>query len=315
MNGLPVPYPDELWYSIVARRLRDWGYVNRSAELLQVYGSKPPVINMAAPLRPGQFFLHEGGEDLPPTRILAARHTLLPYYLAFASPAKRQAALDVIDGPDVLAKLRLGAVTRKFVPAYLRFCKDCLEIDKLLVGESYWHRSHQVPGLHRCPEHRGVLFESSVSYQPERLDYWTAHSTRCRAAPASRVSEYMGRVLAKAVGQVLLSVLAVGGMVDLWIDKRRYAALLAECGYGAARGRVATTAFEEGFRAFLHRHQAEPTAFGPAGWWLAAFTRVPGALTPLQHLLLREFIRHRLIRSGRAPVPNDVIAAHAHLAS
>lgn len=315
MNALPAPYPDELWYSIVARRLRDWGYVNRSMELLQVYGSKPPVVNMAAPLRPGQFFLHACEESLPPTRILVARHTLLPYYLAFAPPAERKAALDAIDGSDVLARLRLGAVTRKLVPAYLRFCKDCLDTDRVLFGESFWHRSHQAPGLNRCSKHGGVLFESSVPYQPERLDYWTAHPSRCRATLSSRVSESMGRVLAKAVGQVLLSVLAASELVDLWIDKRRYAALLTECGYGAARGRVATTAFEEGFRTFLHRRRAEPTAFGPAGWWLAAFTRVPGVLTPLQHLLLREFIRHRLIRLGPARVPNDVKAAHAHLAS
>ena len=315
MNGLPAPYPDEFWYSILARRLRDWGYVNRLAELQQVYGSRPPVINMAAPLRPGKFFVDTGGNELPSTRTLAVRHTLLPYYLAFASPARRQAALNVIDGADVLAKLSLGTVTRKLVPSFLRFCKDCIEVDRLLVGESYWHRSHQVPGLHRCPEHGGVLFESSVPYLPDRLDYWTAHPSRCCATPASRVVESMGRVLARAVGQVLRSVLSTGDMVDLWIDKRRYVALLTKCGYGAARGRVATTAFEDGFRSFLRRRHAEPAAFGPTAWWLAAFTGVPGALTPLQHLLLREFIRHSLIRNRQSAVPIGVVEAHLQFAS
>jgi len=311
MSELPVPYPDELWYSIVARRLRDWGYLNRSAELRSVYGSSAPTINMVAPLRPRQFSASSKGQSTPSTRVLAARNTLLPYYLAFASPSRREAMLAVLESPDVLVKLRLSALTRRLVPASLRFCRDCMDTDMMLFGEAYWHRSHQVPGMDHCPEHGLVLFESSVPYQPAKLDYWTAHRSRCRAAPTSKTAALMGRPLSKSITQVVMSVLNSAELISLWIDRRRYAVLLAECGYEAKGCRIAATAFEAAFREFLRQRRADADVFGCAGWWLPAFTGVSGELTPMQHLLLREFVRHRLIRVRRSHVPINVVAAHA----
>lgn len=315
MNGLPAPYPDEFWYSIVARRLRDWGYMDRQAELRQAFGSWAPKICMASPLRPGKFFENVRATEMSTTLMLVLRHTLLPCYLAFAPPAKRIATLAVIEGSGGFDKLRMGAVTRKLAPAFLRFCSECLEVDEFLVGESYWHRSHQLWGFDRCPMHGGVLYESSIPFQPGRLDYWTAHPIRCRATPATRVVAPMSRVLSGAIAQIFRLLFGSGEIADLWIDKRRYAELLVACGYAAPDGRVAATDFERGFQIFLRQRRADIGKFGPTGWWRVAFTGVPGTLAPLQHLLLREFIRHRLIRNGHRSVPIDVVDAHFQFCS
>ena len=313
-NLLPEPYEDELWYSVIARKLRDWGYVLRAAELMQIHGARAPTTNMAAPLRPIRVAERVFGEPPLSASAFALRHTLIPYYLAFATPARRQAALDLLRAGHPISKMTLGAVARKLTPTWLRFCKACLESDRAIFGESYWRTSHQLPGVRRCLVHDLVLYNSVVPYQPARLDYWTAHTSRCKATRDTLVPAVMGHTLSRAIALVSWSVLKGDDFVSLWISKRRYAELLDRCGFGAARGRVATNDLSATIARFLRERRVGPEALGPSGWWRPAFTAVPGALTPIQHLVLREFIRHRLIQS-RQPVSFSIATAHAELAA
>lgn len=46
---------------------------------------------------------------------------------------------------------------------FLRFCKECREEDVRKVGEAYWHRTHQLPGIMTCYRHKAWLVESDVS--------------------------------------------------------------------------------------------------------------------------------------------------------
>jgi hypothetical protein len=34
-----------------------------------------------------------------------------------------------------------------------QFCKECVRSDEEKIGYSYWRRSHQIPGIHRCANH------------------------------------------------------------------------------------------------------------------------------------------------------------------
>ena len=45
---------------------------------------------------------------------------------------------------------------------YLRYCPLCVEKDRQLYGESYWHRSHQLTGVSVCSKHGIKLWNSSV---------------------------------------------------------------------------------------------------------------------------------------------------------
>jgi len=46
---------------------------------------------------------------------------------------------------------------------YLRACPQCIESDIKSVGESYWHRSHQVYGVDICYKHGEVLVETGIN--------------------------------------------------------------------------------------------------------------------------------------------------------
>ena len=47
----------------------------------------------------------------------------------------------------------------------LKFCPACFENDISRYGEAYWHRTHQIPGILVCLEHKTLLHESLVSFQ------------------------------------------------------------------------------------------------------------------------------------------------------
>lgn len=86
---------------------------------------------------------------------VARERTLLPYYTAFVSNARRLRALDNMRlGSTVGLFLQLGLACFK-VPVVdrLRFCPECLAEMRAEHGELYWRRSHQLPGAQLCPLH------------------------------------------------------------------------------------------------------------------------------------------------------------------
>ena len=86
--------------------------------------------------------------------ILLDGHTLFPYHAAFLAPAHRTKIRNAALAGDMDAGRLLGfaryAARR---PSYLRFCRRCLETDRLGLGFGYWHREHQLPGVLVCAVH------------------------------------------------------------------------------------------------------------------------------------------------------------------
>jgi hypothetical protein len=55
-----------------------------------------------------------------------------------------------------------AALQRQAAVPFLRVCRQCIRDDLKRHGESYWHRSHQLPGVHICLKHNGELMETNV---------------------------------------------------------------------------------------------------------------------------------------------------------
>lgn len=53
-------------------------------------------------------------------------------------------------------------------PEFLRFCPRCINEDHERVGEAYWHRHHQVPGIFACIFHKCRLVDSAVRFSSDR---------------------------------------------------------------------------------------------------------------------------------------------------
>lgn len=57
-------------------------------------------------------------------------------------------------------------------PTRMRICPACREEDLAQFGETYWHRTHQIPGSLICPAHQAFLLDTNVWYNNRSTHYW-----------------------------------------------------------------------------------------------------------------------------------------------
>lgn len=94
---------------------------------------------------------------------LAHRHTLLPYYTAYASEAVAKEALAAMTGRAGKAGIIVGVRAKPLGPmSEIRFCRQCVEADMTDRGEAYLRRVHQIPIVTMCVEHACDLQISTI---------------------------------------------------------------------------------------------------------------------------------------------------------
>jgi hypothetical protein len=164
LHSLPIPKPDELFYSVIARFV--WrnkvsspddvnqllfGDIPKSRAILDL----PRRLDMFQAKVPSQHPLSHSN--------LLEEHTLFPICAPFM-PA---------DTAELLAQQLRGDTTKKATRTIrsdtkgtakdgLRVCPQCLAADWNHDGEAYWRRLHRVPGVIVCPEHRVFLNNTGI---------------------------------------------------------------------------------------------------------------------------------------------------------
>lgn len=153
------PYPDELLSSALIRFCRH--YRTSSHKLGQ------DVLNL-----PGWRLSFVGGLPLPPicellgtsAEELLRRHTPLPYAGAFTTHAvHRRCWSDALAGAES-PPLRALMCNATSLPGMRKFCSSCVRDDVLTHGESFWHLSHQLPGVLACTRHGRALRWTTTSF-------------------------------------------------------------------------------------------------------------------------------------------------------
>ncbi|MDQ3816229.1 MAG: TnsD family transposase [Acidobacteriota bacterium] len=164
----PDPYPDELLYGACARYNDRARYPSATLAVKRLFGSRSAAAVVDLPTRINQFL-----SALPPNHKYTAdrlidHHTIAPFYIPFL-PIRRVHFLreEMKEGKGFnRTKGRIGATTSSIkTPTRLRFCPVCSQADKAEVGEKYWHRVHQIPGVEVCPMHATFLEDSSASWR------------------------------------------------------------------------------------------------------------------------------------------------------
>ena len=162
LSFFPFPYPDELWYSVIARYHTHSGALSWQATMEALFGN-------ARDTDVGSFFpnnsIHKILEQLPPgflsTQEAALQHTLLPFLMRFQPQEKKAAILEAfLSGEDM--RPRYLRATRDITPRSLRYCPICLREDTQTYGEPYWHREHQIGLMPLCPRHRCRLRDKPI---------------------------------------------------------------------------------------------------------------------------------------------------------
>jgi len=176
LPGVPVPYPDELLYSVLARTIRAFGMRSRKGAVEMLLGSRNVL---AVPDLPTHLRLVEGwaaGQWHLSLDDIALHHTAAPYYGAHRGRAEYCRMVRSMRGCAPGLHLRLGICTSVIADTpWFRLCERCVRDDIARRGETYWRRMHQLPGVLVCTAHRTPLQVTSIPYRsPERYPFAAA---------------------------------------------------------------------------------------------------------------------------------------------
>ncbi|MFK5708560.1 TnsD family Tn7-like transposition protein [Lysinibacillus boronitolerans] len=187
LNNFPTLYPDELFYSAIARYKQANAIDSKLGVERDIYGiERHHKVGKSVyfPQRLGTFI-----DRLPFYAKLSVDeliwgHTMFPFYTAFMTDVKTNTIFDAIkSGNQMSIENMVGIPMSKIkTPKFLRYCPCCYEEDLNKLGESYWRRLPQVPGVLYCPTHKVLYKNSAVDITTANLDYVCADSDVCNEA-------------------------------------------------------------------------------------------------------------------------------------
>ena len=169
----PLPYEDETLYSLISRYQVWSGNTNSKSLLRELYGKDTIIASKHMPSN-----INELKEHLPKQYPMSVERiinetTLYKYYLAFSDNEKAKIIYDYMvanDGSKIFATLGLSNNKITNINS-LKYCKECVKEDVLNLGEAYWHREHQLPGIVICNKHKTSLFELDNRYIRNRQEF------------------------------------------------------------------------------------------------------------------------------------------------
>lgn len=197
------PYPDELIFSAVLRCARQFNLT------LTRLGW---ILSDSTRWRPSFLGIYnvQALSDLfrmPPESLLWL-HTGFPYATRFLPKEKYEQAfknaMGVVEAPK-----RAGNTTYTLTAGlrYRRFCRRCAEREFANTLESYWHRSHNLPGVWACSEHQVYLTQTDVALTERGLETFLLPH------------ECKGTTLGED-GALTFSILTVSRLSESWMHRK-----------------------------------------------------------------------------------------------
>ena len=177
MGYFPAPYEDELLYSLVSRYALHAGLVgNQKAVVREVFSSSTAV---AVPDLPSHLdALVKNLQLVWPISVikLINSFTLAPIYLPFLSQAQATKIVGSMrsdSGGDIHTRSGIAASAIK-PQEYFRYCPECIKEQLPEVGEYYWRRVDQLPGIEFCVRHSCSLEYSTINFHPKEKHLFVA---------------------------------------------------------------------------------------------------------------------------------------------
>jgi len=291
------PYPDELLGSLLSRAMRQLG-LSQKRLMQHLTGRNIATISTA-------ITGHEGiarafGMDLEE---FVYRHTLLPYAVAFMVPQDKERILTSLlsDSSDLCIAAVAQNATKS--TSALRFCVACKAQDLRLYGETYWRRSHQLPGVLRCALHDQPLRLSNVDIRAKRP---MVPPDEVQSAKACNYE--VSRLVLMDIARFSDQALRFGFSHGDWVE--HYRDLAAGHGYSFTSGQIFGEVLSADLREFYG--DAYLSALGASidlarrNPWPALLVRSSGAnATALKHVLLNIFLLN-------APSPSRSPSEYEH---
>lgn len=261
-----------------------------------LYGSRHAVATVDLPHRLGILAAQLPHGHPCTVDAIIEQQTFFPYYSPFLRTATYVAVRGLMASAGKSSiRVKCGACTNRVrPPKYFRSCPECNRENREQLGETYWRRLFQVPGVEVCPLHELFLESSNVRLDPlsNRHKYFSAHTaelgTRAHRVDPKNAAHRILLDLARRIDWVLRQEYLNTGLEFL---HERYATVLALNGFATPGGFVRISGLRRKVIEFyghklLKLLQCElPSEKGDG--WLGHLLRKPNtAVAPLRHLLL-----------------------------
>lgn len=223
-------------------------------------------------------------------------HTAFPYASAFVSEAIYDSAIRTALGPPSGSRKLSGVMQNAKVGIqFRRVCKLCLEDDLARFGETYWHRSHNLPGAFYCTTHKCLLHPTTLPAYGRGL---ARLPVECELNPSPPAWRSPGAWSLSVASQALL-----GRTPGLGEQRMAgfYISLAVHLGWLQDKKRVSQPAlirlmqscFSEAFFAAAAVEFSESRA-----WPVQAFNPAASNRSPLKHLMVETALRHGSEKPG-----------------
>ena len=175
ISNFPIPYPDELIYSVIARYAVHNGILSPKYLTEELFNSRnlTPTYDLPSHIDTLASYLPDQYNALT----LISQHTLLPIYQMFQNDTVMHYAVQALRSEQYQSlhtKLGKNASRIKSV-SFFRFCLHCWQEQMEQNGEVYWKRSWQITGYEYCTKHQQPLFVSSIPCTGIDRKFYFAH--------------------------------------------------------------------------------------------------------------------------------------------
>lgn len=303
----PRPLPDEIIGSLCIRACRHLGLSYKSFNR-RVLGI--PVGNVSYLLSGALPRLSEL-TNIDPADLLV-QHTVFPYVTAYlpekqASKLRQQLVVPTKEGKSTFASLIHNATKCK---VGRRICPACIAEELRTNGETYWHRSHLLPGVLICPVHGRKLWVEGI-YQHDKL-------TLPHEVHSEPVTSYLSYEKMQRLSLLSTARLYGPNQVDVHTS---YRSLATSLGYQITNRELAARQLSRELAQYYGNSfltlfdcalSPNETSYWPA---MMIRTTAKGPFAPLKHILLKDFLEHapqvqtitQKRQCGRAPADYSVL--------
>ena len=217
MLNFPLPYPDELIYSTIARAGVRLGITSPKMLLDEVFGNRKVIATVDLPNQ-----LNNVVRQLPKVlgysvEALAYQHTLLPIYASFTCEDRRQQCLQwMATSSQGAVHLALGvAASRIKQDQSLRYCPQCLDEQKQQYGEYFWGRQWQLAGANCCIKHGQLHCAKPLRHGYHRHQFFSAAPELCPVGEIQPAQEQDKKV-ALQIGYLLSASPSKSASFEQW---------------------------------------------------------------------------------------------------
>lgn len=297
MTFFPVPYVDELLYSILARYHIRSGNISYKATIKDAFGSKTATAVVDLPCNIQNLINNMPSGSVFTADEIIEKYTLFSFYTAFLPPERAnqiKSSMLGSRGGDIYSRAGIMASSIT-MNRFLKYCPECAKEDYANLGELYWHRVHQIPCV-ICPKHGIPLKDSQVLVSGfNKHEFTAANISNCRDEEGNNVLPIyiLDRLLeiSNDVKYLLDNVLPNRSIE--WF-KIQYIELVKEKGYATVNGKLYRKKLLEDFYEFygeelLKYLQSSVNPCSETNWLTDMLYSKERTAHPIRHLLLIRF--------------------------